>query len=113
MAGTEDANAITFGIGLRKKSSIRVSDGLRRKGTVNLKGKSGAEVKRRSSSYGNTFASLASATEPAVSMLSDELESFGDDDLDGIEDDIFDQEDVIEEGDDRCVAVFLSFSLFV
>ena len=50
---TEDANAITFGIGLHKRSSIRVADPLRRKGTVNLKGKSGAEVKRRSSSYGN------------------------------------------------------------
>lgn len=69
MATDLDKNRITFGVGLHKKSSIRVSDGLRRRGTVNLKGKSGAEVKRRSSTYGNTFASFG-APAPAAAVAS-------------------------------------------
>lgn len=68
MAADTDKNRITFGVGLHKKSSIRVSDGLRRKGTVNLKGKSGAEVKRRSSTYGNTFASFGAPMPPAAAV---------------------------------------------
>eukprot|EP00035_Acanthoeca_spectabilis_P019442 m.423385 g.423385 ORF g.423385 m.423385 type:complete len:307 (+) comp16855_c0_seq7:2299-3219(+) len=100
MAADTDKNRITFGVGLHKKSSIRVSDGLRRKGTVNLKGKSGAEVKRRSSTYGNTFASFGAPMPPAAapesaavtSPLTDE-----DDLLDGIDDDVFGQEDILDE----------------
>eukprot|EP00038_Savillea_parva_P016420 m.16825 g.16825 ORF g.16825 m.16825 type:complete len:337 (+) comp3427_c0_seq2:32-1042(+) len=114
LAAPAEKNKITFGVGLHKKSSIRVSDGLRRKGTVNLKGKSSAEVKRRSSTYGGTFASLLPPTGAAVNVDADEDElpldaasmsphSEGDEDdlLAGIEEDIFGQDDVLGEDDER------------
>jgi len=90
---------ITFGVGLqRKKSSIRMSQGLQRKGTVNLKGKSGGEVKRRSSTYGNTFASFAAPAPANLPAVADEPDDLLDG-FDGFDDDIFGQDDVINEGD--------------
>lgn len=98
---------ITFGIGLHRKSSMRVSGKVRRQGTINLKGKKTGEVKRRSSTYGNTFASFGADTamalperEPNESMsplgVTAADQDFGDDDLlDG-----FDDDDLFGGGDD-------------
>eukprot|EP00041_Stephanoeca_diplocostata_P008048 m.115631 g.115631 ORF g.115631 m.115631 type:complete len:338 (+) comp17149_c0_seq1:240-1253(+) len=101
LEGGEPDNVITFGVGLRRKSSLKVSGGLRRKGTVNLKGATSGEVKRRSSTYGNTFASFgapmpgtaAHEAVPASAVRGDDL-------FDDIDDDIFGNVDSIEEGDD-------------
>eukprot|EP00037_Helgoeca_nana_P017831 m.169511 g.169511 ORF g.169511 m.169511 type:complete len:352 (+) comp24167_c0_seq1:46-1101(+) len=111
MATDLDKNRITFGVGLHKKSSIRVSDGLRRRGTVNLKGKSGAEVKRRSSTYGNTFASFgapapaAAVASPSRPTLDDGLpdvdDAFLDIDDNEFDDDIFGQDDMLGDDDER------------
>lgn len=56
--GDKDST-ITFGVGLHRKSSLRVSGQVRRQGTINLKGKKSGEMKRPSNSYGKTFTSLA------------------------------------------------------
>lgn len=56
--GDKDST-ITFGVGLHRKSSLRVSGQVRRQGTINLKGKKSGSIKRPSQTYGKTFTSLA------------------------------------------------------
>jgi len=58
---------ISFGIGLTRKASSRraAASGLRRKATINLKGKGGSgEIKRTAKSYGGTFASFMPPAAP-------------------------------------------------
>lgn len=81
---SQDPNTITFGVGLGRTSSMRMSDGVRRRGTVNLKGSRKAEAKRSSASYGKSFAALASPTTSPSTGEHDQvsLGSSADDDLD-------------------------------
>jgi hypothetical protein len=61
-ASSSDGNVVEFGIGLHRKSSLRVSSGANagRRRSVNLRGTSKAdgEVKRRSASFGKSLSSL-------------------------------------------------------
>lgn len=63
---------------------------MRRQGTVNLKGRKGGHAKRRSSTYGNTFASFDAPSpnqepEANADIFNDELSTIDDEDdlLDG------------------------------
>ena len=58
--GDKDST-ITFGVGLHRKSSLRVSGQVRRQGTINLKGKKSGSMKRPSHTYGKTFTSMGAA----------------------------------------------------
>eukprot|EP00041_Stephanoeca_diplocostata_P027927 m.779184 g.779184 ORF g.779184 m.779184 type:complete len:189 (-) comp23278_c0_seq3:382-948(-) len=113
----DGADTITFGIGFKRKSSMKVGAGLRREGTINLKG-NGGKVKRSSESFGTTFASFGSdhpqsakvedakgravvqspPTEPTVAEDED------DDLLDDVDDSLFGHVDTLEEGDEGAQA---------
>ena len=54
------SHTITMGIGLGRRSTVKVSDDLRRQGTINLGGGGGVNVVR-SSAFAGTFASIEPA----------------------------------------------------
>ena len=78
-----DGNNITFGIGLHEESDLKVEGNprLMRKNTVNLGGTKGNGAKRRSSTYGQSFASIAPTTIASSMPVVDDG-----DDLDGLDD---------------------------
>lgn len=88
------SHTITMGIGLGRRSTVKVSDGLRRQGTINLGGGGGVNVVR-SSAFAGTFASI----EPAERAC--ELDE-GEDAVTGLSDATVDVFDLVTTADESC-----------
>eukprot|EP00051_Salpingoeca_urceolata_P009639 m.117072 g.117072 ORF g.117072 m.117072 type:complete len:343 (+) comp16392_c0_seq5:809-1837(+) len=126
LAGTKDRGdetSITFGVGLTRVSSMRVTKSTRQRlNTVSLTGNKRDKVKRASDSYGSTFRSMDGPGESSAdvpdrfsfvdrqasdrSIMSDASDvSVVDDDLDGLDEslftttDHFDAQDLETDGD--------------
>eukprot|EP00054_Salpingoeca_dolichothecata_P007217 m.41909 g.41909 ORF g.41909 m.41909 type:complete len:334 (+) comp16928_c0_seq1:116-1117(+) len=98
-----DTESITVGVGIARKSAINVSMKLKRKDSVNLDGKNREGlVKRRSNSYGSTFASLGDDNTSNDNVSVNDNQNFQDDDddlLDGVSEDWFEQGDRVSVND--------------